>query len=182
MNGIALANCELMSLLPGDLSEFNQYYWLVSSQAGWKPLQEQPTETDWDELESKLEASLVDVEALKDSDLALIDIKRFSEIIPHLRLDEWTYLIGFQASAEYLSCILEDHALFTPLLPAFFQSLTKHKATAIFYIDQWWECFPNESKILSGVGKGLEQAPTSSEKWIQFSTDYRTPVYPNLED
>ena len=180
MDGVAIANSELVDLLPSDLSEFDRNYWLVSTQAGWTPLKRKPTDADWDEFDAKLESCLLDAAALEGSDMSLIDVGRFSEIIPHLRLDEWTYLVGFQTSREYLGCVLEDRALFDTLSPAFFPSLAKHKATAICYIDEWWECFPSESTLLADLGRGLKRASSSSQKWIKFAGDYKTPIHPDL--
>ena len=180
MNGVAFANSKLVDLLPSDLSEFDRNYWLVSSQGGWTPLEGKPTEADWNEFDTKLESCLVDAAALEGSEMSLIDIERFSEIIPHLVLDEWTYLVGFQIPTEYLGCVLEDRALFDSLLPAFFPSLAKHKATAICYIGEWWECFPSESTLLTNLGSGLKKAESSSQKWVKFAGDYKAPINPNL--
>jgi hypothetical protein len=181
MEGIAFSDSELSELLPHDLVEYDRCHWLVATQAGWAPREGTPCE-DWESLQALLGAGLLDTPALAQYGWALIDAGMFSKVIPYLQLDEWTYLIAFRPLTGSPDDATNDPDLIDPLDAGFFASLAKYQATALCYIDEWWECFPATSPLLVHAGPNLRRAPTHSEKWIRFTKDPATLLYPDLND
>jgi hypothetical protein len=120
--------------------------------------------------------------ALWEYGWGLIDAGMFSKVIPYLQLDEWTYLIGFRPLSGSPGEAANDPDLISPLGAGFFESLSRHQATALCYIDGWWECFPATSPLLKDAGPGLRRAPTHSEKWLRWPEDRATPLYPAFRD
>jgi hypothetical protein len=99
--------------------------------------------------------------------------------------DRCNWLIASQAgwtTAGSPDDAVNDPDLIDPLGPGFFESLSRHQATAICHIDGWWECFPATSHLIVGAGLNLKRTPTHSEKWLRFAMDPMTPVFPDLND
>lgn len=178
MEGLAFSDSELLALLPRDLSEHDSCYWLVATQAGWAPREGTPCET-WEALEALLAASLMEAPALAERGWNLFDAGKFSKVVPYLQLDEWTYLIGFPSIPGSPDDVAKNTNLTNPLGPGFFDSLSRHQATAFCYIDGWWECFPATSPLLIGAGTNLKRVPTHSDKWLRFAEDRVIPVFPD---
>ena len=181
MEGIAFSDSELPELLPHDLSDYDRCHWLVSAPGGWQPREGTPCETS-EALDARLRASLLETPALWELGWCLVDVGMFSTVFPYLQLDEWTYLIGYRPLAGSSDDATSDPDLIDPLGPGFFKSLEKHQATALCYINEWWECFPATSPLLIHAGPNLRRAPTHSEKWIRFAEEPMVPVYPDLRD
>jgi hypothetical protein len=178
MEGIAFSDSELPDLLPPDLSECDRCHWLVATPAGWSPMEGTHCET-WEALEALLGTALIETPALAEHGWSLVKAGMFSKVVPYLQLDEWTYLIGFRPLAGSPDEAVNDPDLIAPLGPGFFESLSKHQATALCYIAGWWECFPATSTLLVHAGPNLRRAPTQSEKWLRFAMDPATPLYPD---
>lgn len=181
MEGIAFSNSELPELLPHDLSEYDRCHWLIADRGGWLPREGTSCETS-EALDALMRAGLLETPALWELGWCLVDAGMFSKVVPHLQLDEWTYLIGFRSLTGSPDDAMKDPDLIDPLGPGFFVSLSRHQATALYYIDEWWECFPAASPLLIQAGPNLKRAPTHSEKWLRFAMDPTAPVYPDLRD
>ena len=181
MDGIAFSDSELPALLPHDLAEYDHCHWLIATQAGWSHREGSPCDT-WEALEALFGVGFLETPALAECGWSLLDAGMFSKVIPYLQLDEWTYLIGFRPLSGSPDDAANDPDLISPLKAGFFESLARHQATALCFIDGWWECFPASSPLLKEAGPGLRRAPTHSEKWLRWPEDLATQLYPDLSD
>ena len=117
------------------LPEFDRLWW-------WMCVQSFPLPFDWcEENEAILDRYFFDSACCKMTDASVWRPGWFSIVASHLGLDEWSYLIGFEAEESQVESKVCEIMSLRLLEREFFQRTTLYAAFMVDVDDNWFEFY-----------------------------------------